>query len=72
MCKNKMAFPRPNTTTAHGHRQLGMELREYFAGQALVGILANPDRIDGDDQIVNHAYHIADLMLKAGELEVDQ
>jgi hypothetical protein len=37
----------------------GMSLRDFFAGQALVGLLANPE----DGSIVKQAYLFADAML---------
>lgn len=47
----------------------GMTLRDYFAGQALAGVLANGDGKD-DDQllrviIATDAYGYADAMLEA-------
>jgi hypothetical protein len=46
----------------------GISLRDYFAGQALAGILAN-DTINADfaGLIPRTAYQIADEMLKARE-----
>ena len=41
--------------------QTGMKLRDYFAGQALVGLLANNADWDGAPSA---AYYIADAMLK--------
>lgn len=48
----------------------GMTLRDYFAGQALVGILSGPASRDGASRrewfdIPADAYAIADAMLKA-------
>lgn len=40
----------------------GMSLRDYFAGQALVGMLARIDLHDYRDT-VQHAYNYADIML---------
>jgi hypothetical protein len=67
--KNSRAFPRPNTANEAGWSQLGMSLRDYFAGQALIGILANQYRMDGDDQITNHAFILADKMLERSQNE---
>jgi hypothetical protein len=48
----------------------GMTLRDYFAGQALMGILNNAgcfaDMKDSD--VAENAYHAADAMLKAREV----
>jgi hypothetical protein len=64
------AFPRPATVVRITKRnvtkvqaQEGMTLRQYFAGQALAGIMATNPRMDRF-QIVNYAYEIADTMLK--------
>jgi hypothetical protein len=48
---------RPNT---------GMSMRDYFAGQALNGLLANPeDTSDGVEfeDIADYAYNMANVML---------
>lgn len=72
------AFPGPATQT-HQSDHDGMTLRDWFAGQALAGMLANgfqPDeamkrngpgaRFDwGKDTYVNAAFRMADLMLAA-------
>lgn len=43
----------------------GMTLRDYFAGEALAGMLADPDS-DGDPaSFGDRAYMYADAMLKA-------
>ena len=44
-------------------RALGMTLRDYFAGQALVGLLAHPSGED-PEVAVNFAYRLADAMLE--------
>ena len=59
--------------------RLGMTLRDWFAGQALAGLLASQVAIDGRNSFsgestqVNAAYRFADAMLaeraKAGEGE---
>lgn len=59
-------------TTAMGdiHHQPGMSLRDWFAGLAFQGILAGPCSREGASlsewaDIPEHAYKLADLMLKA-------
>lgn len=60
----------------------GMTLREYFAGQALAGLLANPGgpvqaRADTGwgfcnvqpDQLAHLAYELADDMIDAGQAD---
>lgn len=52
-----------------GHHH-GMSLREYYAGQALAGLLANPNMINPSNGIatyetaVKHAAKYADVMMK--------
>jgi phage gp46-like protein len=41
----------------------GMDLRDYFAGQALQGLLAS-DVIDKIDVFASKSYELADLMMK--------
>jgi hypothetical protein len=45
--------------------RLGMSLRDWFAGQALAGILANPALVDvkAAKWVASYAYEIADTML---------
>lgn len=66
------AFPRllPNVTVPPddaadiARRYRGMSLRDYFAGQALVGMLSSDMDMDGD-RMTLAAYVYADAMLKA-------
>lgn len=52
------AFPKLYNATA------GMSLRDWFAGQALAGIMTNP--VGGEQiSVANKAYRIADAMLAA-------
>jgi len=44
----------------------GMTLRDYFAGQAMQGLIA---RYSSPETTANLAYHMADAMLKAREYE---
>lgn len=51
----------------------GMSIRDYFAGQALAGMMANPGRVGAEAKFTGwatQAYYFADAMLKArkGEL----
>lgn len=43
----------------------GMSLRDYFATQALAGLLADPQRDGGFDLYAYEAYRYADAMLEA-------
>jgi hypothetical protein len=51
----KPAFPTAGST--------GMTLRDWFAGQALSGLLADHTRDDYPDQFAKLAYNFADAML---------
>ena len=52
-----------NDHTAQDHG--GMSLRDWFAGQALAGRLANPSVIDTRADYAADAYKQADAMLRA-------
>lgn len=56
------AFPQPDASD-----NCGMSLRDWFAGQALAGILGSPetDRDATFDMIAQDAYDHADAMLEA-------
>ena len=61
------AFP-PLDNTGYGLmlRESGMTLRDYFAGQALAGICANPNWQPTDvASVAQDAYAHADAMLSA-------
>ena len=45
----------------------GMDLRDYFAGQVIVGFLANPSTDYSSNLFVKLAYEMADEMMKARE-----
>lgn len=64
--KDKYAFPSLSNT---GPRP-GMELRDWFAGMALSGLLANPknDEMDNDD-LVTICYSTADDMMEMRDQE---
>jgi len=61
------AFPRPFSGTTQ-YAQEGMTLRDYFAAQAVQGLLASPVQPQsGADMYAQDAYVIADAMLEARE-----
>ncbi len=52
----------------------GMSLRDYFAGQAIIGLVGHGNNVESEkydpaatiaDVVAGHAYFIADAMLKA-------
>lgn len=56
------AFPNGEQSVMEG--EPGMSLRDWFAGQALAGIMANPNvKNVADDDVVKAAYTHADNML---------
>ncbi len=58
------AFPREYVSGGHD----GMTLRDYFAGQALIGIITHPDGFAGKwKKAAEHAYEAADAMIEARE-----
>ncbi len=66
------AFPRAGTDTSYS--QEGMSLRDWFAGQALAGMLAGFSKGERDggparfhEGNCDTAYQIADAMLRARE-----
>lgn len=64
------AFPLPDVFRPDGVHisggASGMSLRDYFAGQALVGLLAH-DQLWRDGLMARRAYEFADVMLAARE-----
>ena len=79
---NKPAFPRPHSQQKKVEEQDGMSLLEYFAGQALQGLMANPERYKyiahlmeceltdqkgATQKNVNKAFLIAEAMIAESE-----
>ena len=48
-----------------GGKIADMVLRDYFAGQALTGLLAHPVGEDDGEKVAQYAYEYADAMLEA-------
>ena len=66
------AYPFPSTVTPAGdvqHGWLGMTLRDWFAGQALAGLIADQSRDGSADDRARYAYAYADAMLRAREVK---
>lgn len=61
-----VAFP----SSDRAHTYLGMTLRDYFAGQALIGITTVPGHIyiGPFDTCAKAAYDLADAMLREREV----
>lgn len=70
MSKNPLAFPRPGFDTPAGYED-GMTLRDWFAGQALVGMasiaLDDGDMLMGWADMAKASYSAADAMLAERE-----
>lgn len=64
------AFPQSHSDVAYSdYIGGGMTLRDYFAGQALIGLLASGEEHNDDTSSVTAAsYRMADAMLKAREV----
>ena len=63
------AFPHPERTEPDNEfygASSGMTLRDWFAGQALISVYGSGDRYgpEGMRQVAEHAYAMADAMLK--------
>jgi len=58
------AFPAIGSETFPSDPQ-GMSLRDWFAGQALVGLLSDPECGGGSEALARTSYSIADAMLSA-------
>lgn len=56
------AFPRADDVA---NSNAGMSLRDWFAGQALTGILADENHIGSYNSLAQFSYQIADAMLEA-------
>lgn len=51
----------------------GMSLRDYFAGQALVGlIMADSDQLMDNEMLAVHSYKAADAMMKEREKKEEE
>lgn len=50
--------------------QRGMTLRDYFAAQAVTGLVANGERYDSHLDMAQDAYAIADALMLARRAEV--
>jgi hypothetical protein len=77
MWRKKSAFPviedsfqRDGDATGIECKDPGMTLRDYFAGQALIGLISAKDGIGEDlwmDTISKRAYKLADCMIAERE-----
>jgi len=46
----------------------GMDLRDYFAAQIISGFVSNPAYDEHDNLMAERAYGLADMMMKAREV----
>ena len=63
-------FIHKHPTTGNTTMAEGMDLRDYFAGQALLGLLAS-DVHSPLETFVKESYRVADAMMKAREVKHD-
>lgn len=61
------AFPTTYIEVEYGSSYGGMTLRDYFAGQALAGMLANSSARGAWATYAEHSYAQADAMISARE-----
>ncbi len=54
---------------SNGPFSKGISKREYFAGQALIGILSGYHRVLSPEDAAKYAYTVADAMIKEGNTE---
>ena len=59
----------PVASEVSGWHSNGMTLRDWFASQALVGLIADPSRDGSTDDRARYAYAYADAMLRAREVK---
>jgi len=64
-------FTHRHPTTGVTTSSEGMDLRDYFAGLAMQGLLAS-DVVDTMEVFATTSYQIADLLLKAREPKDEQ
>lgn len=62
MAKDPLAFPRPGFETPAGYED-GMSLRDWFAGQALIGLLAHASG-EAPHKAPEMAWKLADMMME--------
>jgi len=53
----------------HVTRTRGMTMRDWFAGQALAGLLANPLTRASEETVATAAWHQAEAMIEAGRVK---
>jgi len=61
------AFPHPGNENQNVWPELGMSLRDYFAGRALSGLIARHRAEVAWSDVAPQAYRIADAMLAERE-----
>ena len=62
------AFPWPEPTGTEVRQFPGMTLRDWFAGQALVGlVISDPSGMKGDEKLAQWAFMLADALIAERE-----
>jgi hypothetical protein len=64
--QKERAFPRPignDNLQYYNSAQAGMSLLDYFAGQALIGLIINDKTVSADVPLTARAYEIANAMM---------
>lgn len=67
MSNNPPAFPNVPIENIHGELpeiNKGMDLRDYFAGQALIGVVTRMSQSDDSEIIARVCYRMADALLE--------
>jgi hypothetical protein len=66
-------FIHKHPTTGNTKLEEGMDLRDYFAGIAMLGFMSQPNGCNDKDQTIAWmAYGVADEMMKQREVKNDQ
>ena len=60
------AFPLPKGRDVANGEKNGMTLRDYFAGDAMTGLIFGFPRLS-EEEVAKHSYRYADAMLKERE-----
>jgi len=62
---SRKAYTKPGSYAVLERPTNGMTLRDYFAGQALAGMMCNPEAFNNPSKAAAWSYQFVDEMLKA-------